>query len=433
MEKKRYHLALGIMLSSLSMVAAVTSCFAWFFVQRPSKNIDTIVGEMNVDIEKFVAYRYVYPYYQGSNTYIDYDSPKAGVRSFVLKTSDSDKVTENSFPDTPGNTGINIWGDSVFNGTSQDDNFINSLPLVVGTDGSYVANNVTISKNAQFALLDEDSKITLTNSSDWFDQSDNGIITCKQAGLYNLIYNKASEISHTFEIKKARTDSDNAIIGMTLFDPNYAKLNTSGLNNYDPSSVAIPTEELKAAIKNQNTMLVYDVTLNIKNQAHDVNLLCKAMKWEQSKGKYINGITDPTIIDKYQASDFMNFRMKEIEVSNKDAATSLWEEIHTSEALVTKAFDNDAAEESASLDLSTTSIEGGNGTVTKRFLIGIDYNPERIPYFFYTSRLGKEYEILRDYSIVFSCVQKEYNSDTSSSSQTSNNSSASSSEVNSND
>ena len=52
-----------------------------------------------------------------------------------------------------------------------------------------------------------------------------------------------------------------------------------------------------------------------------------------------------------------------------------------------------------------TAVDNYETNTKKRILIAIDFNPERIEYFFESNRLGREYSLLRDYTFYFNCRQ----------------------------
>ena len=81
----RLKIVLATACAVFSLFSTMFASYAWFMVRNPSVRIDTITGDMSISLKRVSVYRYVYPFYSGSNTLIDYQSPKAGVREYVLK------------------------------------------------------------------------------------------------------------------------------------------------------------------------------------------------------------------------------------------------------------------------------------------------------------------------------------------------------------
>ncbi len=115
-----------IILSTIRTVFTLLSCgratFAWFTVFRPKADVGTVSGNLEyITIDRVSAYRYVYPFYEGSNVFIDYDknpdgSDKGELKEFILQNEEERTVPSSINIDYKSNAPYCIVGDSVFNG-----------------------------------------------------------------------------------------------------------------------------------------------------------------------------------------------------------------------------------------------------------------------------------------------------------------------------
>ena len=67
-----------------NITSVVMATMAWFNLNSRDSQIDMISGDLDVEVRKVVAYKYVYPYYQNSTEFIDYDS-EGTVKKYVLE------------------------------------------------------------------------------------------------------------------------------------------------------------------------------------------------------------------------------------------------------------------------------------------------------------------------------------------------------------
>ena len=75
-----------VMLLVGSVSAATLTTLAWFSLATKESTIKMVTGDLNVEIRKVSAYKYVYPYYKGSNEFVDYDNTTdAVVKKYVLE------------------------------------------------------------------------------------------------------------------------------------------------------------------------------------------------------------------------------------------------------------------------------------------------------------------------------------------------------------
>ncbi len=237
--------------------------------------------------------------------------------------------------------------------------------------------------------------------------SENGLILCKKAGLYDF---SISNDILTIEESLSRRDKDSAIVGRTRFDPTYAKINDV---------------EGAKAIYSQNTCIVFDVGLTIKKQDNPVDFSLAINRFD------LDGSNKPSRVDPktkevekessyLYASDFRDYRVKDVSSSdvNKETAWNLFHKqsdyYSENEGSVVPSAEGRFAfqdkEESKLYLIPDTEVKDYSKDTKMRILIGIDFNPDMVEYFFSSIRLGREYSLLRDYTFYFNCrqhIQKE--------------------------
>ena len=87
--KKKRKVRLYATLVSLTIAVIATlsvASYAWFAMFTAGSNLATVTGDLNVNINKITAYKYVYPYYQNSTEFIDYGSTGT-VKGYVVEDS----------------------------------------------------------------------------------------------------------------------------------------------------------------------------------------------------------------------------------------------------------------------------------------------------------------------------------------------------------
>lgn len=85
--KRRSRITKFICLGLLAFcnIAAITiATLAWFNLNTRESKIAMVSGDLDVDINKVTAYKYVYPYYKKTTEYIDYDSDGV-VKQYVIE------------------------------------------------------------------------------------------------------------------------------------------------------------------------------------------------------------------------------------------------------------------------------------------------------------------------------------------------------------
>lgn len=76
---------LGLILLGIGNVVAVTvTTLAWFNLTTKESTIQMVTGDVDVEINKVTAYKYVYPYFKKSTEFIDYNSPGT-IKKYVLE------------------------------------------------------------------------------------------------------------------------------------------------------------------------------------------------------------------------------------------------------------------------------------------------------------------------------------------------------------
>ena len=309
--KKKFLLFAGISMVNLFGLAAAS--IAWFNVIAKEASIDAVSGDLNVDIKKVTAYKYVYPFYEGSTEFINYDG-EGQIKSYIVEdASITDAVNDDPVEFTlskasgtclrsPGassptsiyyhyqhdysseNKDIRyfLMGDSVFTGTNSDSwSTLTSVPLSSTADASASIDNVVVSKGAKFMFFDADGLVNTscsyfsyaTNATNGRFKVVDGVIECLKSGIYSFSYVKTvngNTPSYSLTISLSGR-SDEAIIGNGIFDTTKVSIDYYGMSDIqkqqyldehgDPSILAY----LPTAIKDQNTLVVFDVELQYKN------------------------------------------------------------------------------------------------------------------------------------------------------------------------
>lgn len=269
-----------IVVTFASLFALSAGTFAWFLTMTKNADISRVVsGDLNVDVKKVTAIKYVYPFYANSTQDIDYESPGV-IKSYVIEDSRYEvenavtitniKLSTNydggtiaasaAAADGPrniyyeGSQSFNYYlvGDGVFTGeanniwsTLRAPAFIASTS--VGGGNETTLKNVVVSAGANFILFDktkrsEDTKYfdyssTSTDpEADPFElpsgscfkintvkvgNSEYGVsLQCLKGGIYDFTY---SEGNLKIELV-GRDGHTDYIIGNGVFDPTKVKL-----------------------------------------------------------------------------------------------------------------------------------------------------------------------------------------------------------------
>ena len=155
-----------ILLTSLTIFVLFTTCiasFAWFMTVSPTTPLETISGSMDISINKVSAYRYVYPYFNSSDTYIDYTQP-GKVKEVVMKDSQNKEM--GSLPsqasDPKQDQNYYLIGNSTFLGDGSTEYSLDSgLTFFAKLDKNYQISDVIISAGSIFGVSDGNGKLLL--------------------------------------------------------------------------------------------------------------------------------------------------------------------------------------------------------------------------------------------------------------------------------
>lgn len=314
---KKFYVLAALALANVFTVSAAS--IAWFVMLNSKTDISAVSGDLNVQIDKVTAYKYVYPYYANSTTFINYDAKgpdsnfvkayvvedasvtgagSANSTTFTLGVNDS---SDNRVRTTAsGATATNVHyedsqdfryyllGDSTFTGVP--DNAWSTLsalafPQKLTIAGEVVAElfSVVISAGAEFVLFDsntisavpETDPVQYTSSYYTYDAITNdspfsleGLtngkgtkIKCRKSGVYNFrFFYDAEAAKQKLTIEKNTGIQDDAIIGNNMLDPTKITIDHAGGKYHGTLQECLPE-----AIHDQNTMVVLDVALRYKN------------------------------------------------------------------------------------------------------------------------------------------------------------------------
>lgn len=392
-----------ILLSAMTIFAlfsTMSAVFAWFVVVNPSTKIDTVTGDMSISLNKLSAIKYVYPFYPGSNDFIDY-SKDGKLKTYVLNDSDVPTSLDNAtIPSitkdvtNPSNS-CYLVGDSVFLGTNETPYSLSSgIILNSSADANtFSVKSVSLSVNSKFLLTDKEGNTfkfsNVTCSEDAFLNKENTFFLAKKAGFYDFIITKKETVGYDLTITSQSRD-DASILGMTLFDPTYAKL--YGMKEAE-------------AIYKQNTCLVYDVEISVKNEMRNflLNLQVKREALANEDGYKKE--------NQYYLSKYLFFKAVMASEINNPSIKSIYDFFHRSEessGSFTYKFDGRkfVTKDQTSLDiLSKEIISSTSANTSVHLYLAVDYVPANMEYFFDESILGNSYDLIRDFTFYFSTVQ----------------------------
>lgn len=370
-----------ILLTSLTIFVLFTTCiasFAWFMTVSPTTPLETISGSMDISIKKVSAYRYVYPYFNSSDTYIDY-TQNGNVKEVVMKDSQIKEMgnlpSQASKPKNDKN--YYLIGNSTFLGDGTKEYSLDTgLTFFSKLDNSYQISDVIISAGSIFGVSNGNGNILLKNEGNVTGMEEftfkDGFLQAKTAGRYSLTLTFDDGGSAKLKIEKTKR-TDDAILSMTLFDPTYAKLYSSNV---------------ATAIKDQNTLLVYDVTLDVKNEDHDFLLSCDVKR--------------STSVLEYPISNYLSYQIEKANGSLK-FSNDIYKHFHDKESNdgSLKTFD----ESTSSLNILFEEIESTSQTTSCHYYIAIDYVANKLNEFMKESNLGRSFDLKRDYTFYFSSSQ----------------------------
>lgn len=403
-----------ILLSAMTIFAlfsTMSAVFAWFVVVNPSTKIETVTGDMSISLNKLSAIKYVYPFYPGSNDFINY-SKEGKLKTYVLNDS---TVSTSSFDgeiipsitkDVNALNACYLVGNSVFLGTTEETQYSLSSGIILNSsaDGNtFSVKSVSLSVNSKFLLADNEgtelefSTVTYhkdgkdTDLKDDFLNKNKTLFLAKKAGFYDFTITKKQTGGYDLTITSQSRAADASILGMTLFDPTYATL------------YSMNEEE---AIYKQNTCLVYDVEISVKNEmrAFLLNLQVKRKALDNEDG-YKNE-------NQYYLSKYLSFKAAMASEINNPSIKSIYDFFHSrkeSSGSFTYNFGGQkfGTKDKTELDifLKDKEISSKGETTPVHLYLAVDYDPENMKYFFDKSRLGNSYDLIRDFTFYFSTVQ----------------------------
>lgn len=379
------------LLAFVNVTAVAVASIAWFAQIGKESRIAMVSGDLNVDIKKITAYKYVYPFYKYSTEFIDYDNG-GQVKKYIIEdhtltysyTENEEVITQNvdditfssnsatinlSSPIIGGysstesgvlsSTNIHypdsdefryyLVGDNIFNATDNHPWSTTSAVAFanrsdVTNDSPAITTNVIISAGSTFILFD--SKGAKSNACKYFKYNsisesgspfriiDNGErIKCLRSGIYTITHKPG--ILKIDLRQTADNKIDIAVINNNPLDPTKISIDYAG-GVYDKSR---PIDYyLPDAIYNQNTMVILDVELFFKNGSEiDLNLTVKRKDKNITRSMYDYGYSDTThnligYVNENQqnllnASDFYSFYA--LFTGTPYATTqSLWDGVH---------------------------------------------------------------------------------------------------------
>jgi hypothetical protein len=453
---------IGMIAVSIGNLAAITAgTFAWFVVYSRSTGIELASGDLNVKVNKISAYKYVYPFYDKSTEFVDYNATGT-VTKYVLQDTNYDKYTTTSptctitLGSSPGSVSTNsaethsqtsiyygdttnfryyLIGDETFNGVSNKDWYLSAGHAFanvsnISDSNSATLENVVVSEGSSFILFDKSTisnsactyltYFSIKESNTCFSITDNKI-TCLQTGIYTFTYSTSGLTITT------QSRDDDSIIGNNCMDPTMITVDYVG--SADKSTYETLASYVPTAIQRQNTMVILDVELKY-NVANDVLAGLKIVRNEANSksihnldNKYndttnnLTGYVSEENRNVLNASDFYSFYA----VVTKTAITdgdSLYTAMHyptdqevNNTPIFSKFPNGETFQTSVDCTLNlkentdSLTIPANNSDQTYHCYIGIEYDYEYSQYFLNEKRLGNTYLLDRDFGFYFTATQ----------------------------
>ena len=366
-------------LTLATLFSAFVASFAWFSLIQPNTDVVLAAGNLEVNLYRLSAYRYVYPFFEGTSTYIDY-SKEGKVKETVLMdaSDDSEKTLPETETTSEATDSLYLVGDDRFLGYDGSDfSTSDGLKFQRSIDGmSYEIHDFTLSSGSVFAVKNSDGEnLSLSLDEDGkIKELGNGYFKAEEAGIYDFKIQKKEDGSSSFSVS-GKEREDNAILGMTLFDPTYALLEG---------------KEGAQAIYSQNTCLIFDVTLEVKNQGHAFSIESQVRRQETTY--------------RYPLSDYITYRS----VSSLPEGKTPYEYFHPDDDEEADASGYNKSEdvvrfqdEKDQVQLYKESIASDTEKTYIRTYIAIDYDPDKIKTFFEESNLGRSFDLPRDFTFFF--------------------------------
>ncbi len=469
MTSKRKIIAMTCLtLGNVFAVSAAT--IAWFTMATESTVLSTVSGDMNVSIKKVSAWKYMYPFYENSTEFINYDRTGTIKKYTIEDASITDNVSLTSATFTvetvesqpivipPASSEAlgprkiyhdesEAWryylvGGEVFNGVGGKDWHTSSaIPFAEKQDvedQDVEIDNVIVSAGAEFMLFDAETISGSTcsyfsygdaSSGAPFKQVDNNRIRCLKSGIYNFSYQLVDDAYQLIITANGR--DDNSIIGNNILDP--TKITIDWRGRADKEDYPEPEDYMAQGIFDQKTSVILDVELGYRN-TNDIEAGLKVLRDSRASqsiyslaGKYSNVQNDVAIGyvpdgARYPmlASDFYSYYavMRETPFAN---ANALWDAMHRLSDSETDSvpdfskFSNDGPQYETVTDCllhadpSSLIIPGRANDAPEAIrhcYISIEYDYEHCRFFLEPHRLSKTYYLKRDIGFRFIGTQK---------------------------
>lgn len=313
------------MLIAGSVGAVTMTTLAWFNLTAKESKIKMVTGDLNVEINKVSAYKYVYPYYKNSTEYIDYDS-EGVVKKYVLEDhtltfdgDDIDDITISSDDATvtlgaksirnPNSTTVQneasstrilipsasyvpefryyLVGDGLFCGVTEswaiDKSYAFGLRGDVSAETHAIIDNVVVSAGSSFSLIEvleefiNDETVYsyyyfpisgIAETSSAFrpvDSNDDGVddqLLCLRSGIYTFTYSP-NQLAIELRTSDGGQRKDVSVITNNSLDPTKISIDYAG--SVDKDDYPTIDSYVPNAIYTQNTSVILDVELNFTN------------------------------------------------------------------------------------------------------------------------------------------------------------------------
>lgn len=296
-------------LAIFNVFALSSATFAWFYVaNNEGSKVNTFSGDLDVEIEKVSAYKYVYPYHNNSADFVNYDGVgqvksyvvednsieapsnlsntvtySLGVvenQSYATNSGDANKGPRKIHYETSQDFKYDLIGNSIFTGVTNDEWSTLTATRFSRRDVPVVAEpviveNVVISVGAEFIFFDAhtitgancsyftyNSPSTEAGKNSRFEVVDSNRLRCLKSGIYTIQYRVDGSGNYFLDLILT-SRNDNAIIGTNMIDPTKITIDYRGSAS---TTYATIQDYLPVAIQNQNTMVVLDVQIKYINK-----------------------------------------------------------------------------------------------------------------------------------------------------------------------
>lgn len=429
MSKKNKRIVMLAILVGGNIFTMASLSLAWFLeYSGASSNIKTFSGDLDIEIQKISAYKYVYPYINNSAEFIDYASAGT-VKSYVvedasIETPDnlSDTVTyqlgvntNQPRTTTPGsgtassihyedshNFKYYLIGNKVFNGVSNNEwssltatafsrLIAPEASATINNSKSVILTNVMVSTGAEFMLFDvntvdvdeehDDAPIcsyfTYNNPAVQANKNSrfavvNGHLKCLKSGVYDFRYRLDEEGNPYLDIMLTAS-GDSTIMASNLVDTTKISIEYNGgaiphIEDYDDINDYLPV-----GIQSQKTMVLLDVYLKFNNK----NDIDAGLRIEREEMK--NGVSIYSFDGKYNTTDEYTLRGYKGEENRNPLCASDFYSFYPrlmSEAHVTESGYDDPSVAWNAFNANTTAYEIDNVPAYQKFKNDTEHDEE---------------------------------------------------------